>query len=62
MEALGRCRAATPAIDVMFLEQQDADPFSETPELTTQAKQVATRIARFVGGAESIASGESACS
>jgi phosphatidylserine/phosphatidylglycerophosphate/cardiolipin synthase-like enzyme len=41
------------AIDVMFLEQQGADPFTETPERISQASGVATRIAQFIEEAQS---------
>jgi phosphatidylserine/phosphatidylglycerophosphate/cardiolipin synthase-like enzyme len=40
------------AIEVMFLQQQGDDPFTEVPERTAQANAVANRIARFIGEAE----------
>ena len=41
-----------PAIEVMFLQQQGNDPYTEIPERTAQANAVANRIARFIGEAE----------
>jgi phosphatidylserine/phosphatidylglycerophosphate/cardiolipin synthase-like enzyme len=39
-------------IEVMFLQQQGNDPFTEVPERNAQAKMVASRIARFIGQAQ----------
>jgi phosphatidylserine/phosphatidylglycerophosphate/cardiolipin synthase-like enzyme len=41
-----------PAIEVMFLQQQGNDPYTEIPERVAQANAVADRIARFIGEAE----------
>jgi phosphatidylserine/phosphatidylglycerophosphate/cardiolipin synthase-like enzyme len=40
-------------IEVMFLQQQGNDPFTEVPERIAQAKTVASRIARFIAQAQS---------
>src|SRR6516164_6300475 len=40
------------AIEVMFLQQQGNDPYTEVPERIAQANAVANRIARFIGEAE----------
>ena len=40
------------AIEVVFLQQQGNDPYTEIPERTAQAIAVASRIARFIGEAE----------
>jgi phosphatidylserine/phosphatidylglycerophosphate/cardiolipin synthase-like enzyme len=45
--------AGSDAIEVMFLEQQGADPFTETTERTSQANAVAARISRFIEQAQS---------
>src|ERR1700731_1369144 len=44
---------AEGAIEVMFLQQQGRDPFVATPERTAQIKDVANRIAQFIGEAKS---------
>jgi phosphatidylserine/phosphatidylglycerophosphate/cardiolipin synthase-like enzyme len=44
---------AEGAIEVTFLHQQGSDPFTATPERTAQIKEVATRIANFIGEAKS---------
>jgi len=44
---------AEGAIEVMFLQQQGRDPFAATPERTAQIRDVATRIANFIGEAKS---------
>jgi phosphatidylserine/phosphatidylglycerophosphate/cardiolipin synthase-like enzyme len=41
------------AIEVTFLQQQGHDPFTATPERTAQIKDVASRIATFIGEAKS---------
>jgi phosphatidylserine/phosphatidylglycerophosphate/cardiolipin synthase-like enzyme len=41
------------AIEVMFLQQQGSDPFTEVPERIAQANAVATRIAGFIEQAQS---------
>jgi phosphatidylserine/phosphatidylglycerophosphate/cardiolipin synthase-like enzyme len=41
------------AIEVMFLQQQGEDPFTQAPERIAQANSVASRIAGFIGRAES---------
>jgi phosphatidylserine/phosphatidylglycerophosphate/cardiolipin synthase-like enzyme len=41
------------AIEVMFLQQQGNDPFTEVPERIAQANAVATRIAGFIEQAQS---------
>jgi phosphatidylserine/phosphatidylglycerophosphate/cardiolipin synthase-like enzyme len=41
------------AIEVAFLQQQGADPFTATPVRTTQMNDVASWIARFIGEAKS---------
>jgi len=40
------------AIEVMFLQQQGNDPYTEVPERLAQANAVANRIARFISDAE----------
>jgi len=40
------------AIEVMFLQQQGNDPYTEVPERIAQANAVAKRIAQFIGEAE----------
>jgi phosphatidylserine/phosphatidylglycerophosphate/cardiolipin synthase-like enzyme len=44
---------AEGAIEVTFLQQQGRDPFTATPERTAQMRDVATRIANFIGDAKS---------
>ena len=44
---------AEGAIEVMFLQQQGRDRFAAPPERTAQIKDVATRIAHFIGEAKS---------
>jgi phosphatidylserine/phosphatidylglycerophosphate/cardiolipin synthase-like enzyme len=44
---------AEGAIEVKFLQQQGRDPFTGTPERTAQIRDVATRIAEFIGKAKS---------
>src|SRR6202167_5651921 len=44
---------AEGAIEVTFLQQQGRDPFAATPERTAQIRDVATRIANFIGEAKS---------
>lgn len=44
---------AEGAIEATFLQQQGRDPFTATPERTAQIKDVATRMADFVGEAKS---------
>jgi len=39
-------------IEVMFLRQQGNDPFTQVPERIAQANAVASRIARFIGQAQ----------
>jgi phosphatidylserine/phosphatidylglycerophosphate/cardiolipin synthase-like enzyme len=41
------------AIEVMFLQQQGSDPFTEVPERIAQANAVAARIAGFIEQAQS---------
>jgi phosphatidylserine/phosphatidylglycerophosphate/cardiolipin synthase-like enzyme len=41
------------AIEVTFLQQQGRDPFTATPERVAQIKDVASRLARFIGEAKS---------
>jgi phosphatidylserine/phosphatidylglycerophosphate/cardiolipin synthase-like enzyme len=41
------------AIEVTFLQQQGRDPFTATPERAAQIKDVASRLARFIGEAKS---------
>jgi phosphatidylserine/phosphatidylglycerophosphate/cardiolipin synthase-like enzyme len=41
------------AIEVVFLQQQGRDPFTATPERTAQMRDVASRIADFIGAAKS---------
>lgn len=43
--------AAGGDIEVMFLQQMGDDPFISTPERTAQIREVAARIARFIGEA-----------
>ncbi len=44
---------ADGAIEVTFLQQQGRDPFVAPPERTAQIKDVANKIAGFIGGAKS---------
>ena len=44
---------AEGAIEATFLQQQGRDPFTTTPERTAQIRDVATRIANFIGDAKS---------
>ena len=44
---------AEGAIEVTFLQQQGRDPFTATPERTAQIRDVANRIAHFIGEAKS---------
>ena len=44
---------ADGAIEVTFLQQQGRDPFTATPERSAQIKDVARRIADFIGEAKS---------
>ena len=44
---------AEGAIEVTLLQQQGCDPFTATPERTAQIRDVATRIANFIGDAKS---------
>jgi len=44
---------AEGAIEATFLQQQGRDPFTATPERTAQIRDVATRIANFIGDAKS---------
>ena len=44
---------AEGAIEVMFLQQQGLDPFTATPERTAQIRDVAIRLAQFIGEAKS---------
>jgi phosphatidylserine/phosphatidylglycerophosphate/cardiolipin synthase-like enzyme len=44
---------AEGAIEVTFLQQQGRDPFTATPERTTQISDVASRIANFIREAKS---------
>src|SRR5579872_3845464 len=44
---------AEGAIEATFLQQQGRDPFTATPERTAQVRDVATRIANFIGDAKS---------
>jgi hypothetical protein len=44
---------ADGAIEVIFLCQQGPDPFATTPERELQVKDVASRLARFIGEAKS---------
>jgi phosphatidylserine/phosphatidylglycerophosphate/cardiolipin synthase-like enzyme len=44
---------AEGAIEVTFLQQQGLDPFTATPERTAQIRDVATRLAHFIGEAKS---------
>src|SRR5271156_6669514 len=44
---------AEGAIEVTLLQQQGRDPFAATPERTAQSRDVASRIAGFIGEAES---------
>jgi phosphatidylserine/phosphatidylglycerophosphate/cardiolipin synthase-like enzyme len=44
---------AAGAIEVTFLQQQGRDPFTVTPERTAQMRDVASRIAGFIGEAKS---------
>ena len=44
---------AEGAIEATFLQQQGCDPFTATPERTAQIRDVATRIANFIGDAKS---------
>src|SRR5690349_21830080 len=44
---------AEGAIEATFLQQQGRDPFTATPERTVQIRDVATRMAGFIGEAKS---------
>jgi hypothetical protein len=44
---------AEGAIEVTFLQQQGLDPFTATPERTAQIRDVAIRLAQFIGEAKS---------
>jgi phosphatidylserine/phosphatidylglycerophosphate/cardiolipin synthase-like enzyme len=44
---------AEGAIEVTLLQQQGLDPFTATPERTAQIRDVATRLAHFIGEAKS---------
>ena len=44
---------AEGAIEATFFQQQGNDPFTATPERTAQIKDVAARIANFIGEAKS---------
>ena len=44
---------AEGAIEATFLQQQGRDPFTATPERTAQIRDVANRIANFIGDAKS---------
>jgi phosphatidylserine/phosphatidylglycerophosphate/cardiolipin synthase-like enzyme len=44
---------AAGAIEVTFFQQQGRDPLAATPERTAQTKDIATRIANFIGEAKS---------
>src|SRR6202453_5389972 len=44
---------AEGAIEVTFLQQQGRDPFTATPEGAAQSRDIATRIANFIGEAKS---------
>jgi phosphatidylserine/phosphatidylglycerophosphate/cardiolipin synthase-like enzyme len=44
---------AAGAIEVAFLQQQGPDPFAATPECSAQIRDVASRIAEFIGEAKS---------
>ena len=44
---------ADGAIEVTFLQQQGSDPMTATPERTAQIRDVASRIADFIGEAQS---------
>ena len=44
---------AADSIEVTFLQQQGRDPFTAPPERTAQIRDVANRIARFIGEAKS---------
>ena len=44
---------ADGAIQVTFLQQQGLDPFTATPERTEQIRDVAIRLAQFIGEAKS---------
>ncbi|HEY1746367.1 MAG TPA: phosphatidylserine/phosphatidylglycerophosphate/cardiolipin synthase family protein [Xanthobacteraceae bacterium] len=44
---------AEGAMEVTFLAQQGRDPFTATPERTAQIKDVAARVASFIGEAKS---------
>jgi phosphatidylserine/phosphatidylglycerophosphate/cardiolipin synthase-like enzyme len=44
---------AEGAIEVTFLQQQGRDPFIAPPERTAQIRDVANRVARFIGEAKS---------
>jgi phosphatidylserine/phosphatidylglycerophosphate/cardiolipin synthase-like enzyme len=46
-------RVDDTAIEVMFLQQQGNDPFTETAERSSQTNDVARRIARFIAEARS---------
>jgi phosphatidylserine/phosphatidylglycerophosphate/cardiolipin synthase-like enzyme len=44
---------AEGGVEVTFLQQQGLDPFTATPERTAQIRDVATRLAQFIGEAKS---------
>jgi phosphatidylserine/phosphatidylglycerophosphate/cardiolipin synthase-like enzyme len=50
---MGNANVDEQAIEIMFLRQQGADPFTEVPERVAQATAVASRIANFIAGARS---------
>ena len=50
---MGNANVDEQAIEIMFLQQQGADPFTEVPERAAQATAVASRIANFIAGARS---------
>jgi phosphatidylserine/phosphatidylglycerophosphate/cardiolipin synthase-like enzyme len=50
---MGNANVDEQAIEIMFLRQQGADPFTEVPERVAQASAVASRIANFIAGARS---------
>ena len=50
---MGTADVAEQAIEFVFLQQQGADPFTETPERIAQINDVAGQIAGFIAGARS---------
>ena len=46
--AMETMSAAEGNIEVMFLKQMGRDPSIPTPERTTQIREVASRVARFI--------------